>query len=90
MNANWLDWVAVAVIGGVVGVSELISRYKDDPWLHQSWPAAFYLAINSAASVGALLLMPTVGWAYRAKCGSSWRASARWLFPDVALRGSGR
>jgi hypothetical protein len=62
MNASRLDSAAAAVLGGVVGVSELISRYKDDPWAAiKSWPAAFYLAINSAASVGALLLMPE-GW----------------------------
>lgn len=62
MNANWLDWAAAALLGGVVGVSELISRYKDHPWAAiKSWPAAFYLAINSAASVAALLLMPA-GW----------------------------
>jgi hypothetical protein len=62
MNASGLDCAAAAVLGGVVGVSELISRYKDHPWAAvKSWPAAFYLAINSAASVAALLLMPS-GW----------------------------
>src|ERR1700678_3984077 len=62
MNWSWLDWAAAAALGGIVGVSELISRYKDDPWAAiKSWPAVFYLAINSAASLGALLLMPD-GW----------------------------
>ena len=62
MNWSWLDWAAAAALGGIVGVSELISRYKDDPWAAiKSWPAIFYLSINSAASVGALLLMPD-GW----------------------------
>jgi hypothetical protein len=31
MNWTWLDWAAVALLGGVVGASELISRYKDEP-----------------------------------------------------------
>src|ERR1035437_11175333 len=52
MNWAWLDWVAVALVGGVVGTSELISRYKDDPWAAiRSWPARFYIAANSAASI---------------------------------------
>src|ERR1035441_6523772 len=63
MNWGWLDWVAVALIGGIVGTSELISRYKDDPWAAvRSWPARFYIAINSAASVGALGLIHANGW----------------------------
>jgi hypothetical protein len=32
MDWSWLDWAAVAVLGGGVGSSELISRYKDHPW----------------------------------------------------------
>ena len=27
-----MDWAAVAALGGLVGASELISRYKDDPF----------------------------------------------------------
>src|SRR5438128_2741123 len=63
MDWSWLDWAAVAALGGVVGASELISRYKDHPgaaiW---SWPAIFYVALNSAASAGALGLIQANGW----------------------------
>lgn len=63
MDWSWLDWAAVAVLGGVVGASELISRYKDDPGAAiKSWPAIFYIAINSVASVGALGLIHANGW----------------------------
>ena len=63
MDASWLDWAAVAALGGVVGASELISRYKDDPVASiQSWPAIFYILLNSAASVGALGLVHAGGW----------------------------
>jgi hypothetical protein len=63
MDWTWLDWVAAAALGGVVGASELISRYKDDPGSAiRSWPAIFYIAINSAASLGALGLMHANGW----------------------------
>src|ERR1035437_234216 len=55
MNWSWLDWVAVALLGGIVGTSELISRYKDDPWeAIRSCPARFSIDINSAASLGDL------------------------------------
>ncbi|SPE39422.1 hypothetical protein SBA3_3200003 [Candidatus Sulfopaludibacter sp. SbA3] len=51
MNGDWLHWAAAAVLGGVVGASELISRYKDEPGAAiRSWPAIVYLAINAAAS----------------------------------------
>src|SRR5579859_4289744 len=63
MDGNWLDWAAVAVLGGVVGASELISRYKDNPGAAiKNWPAIFYVAINCAASVGALGLIHAYSW----------------------------
>jgi len=58
MDWSWIDWPAVALLGGVVGASELVSRYKDDPWVSmKSWPAAFYISINSVASIAALGLI---------------------------------
>jgi hypothetical protein len=63
MDPYWFDWPAVALIGGIVGASELISRYKDDPGAAiKSWPAILYIAINAAASVAALGLIGTAGW----------------------------
>ena len=63
MDWSWLDWAAVAMLGGVVGSSELISRYKGDPWAAiKSWPAIFYVAINCIASVGALGLIHANSW----------------------------
>jgi hypothetical protein len=63
MDPSWLDWSAVALLGGAVGATELISRYKDHPGAAiKSWPAIFYIAINSAASVGALGLIRANGW----------------------------
>jgi hypothetical protein len=63
MDWSWLDWAAVALLGAVIGASELISRYKDDPGAAlRSWPAVFYIAINSAASVAALGLIRANGW----------------------------
>src|SRR5260370_36754767 len=63
MDLIRLDWTVVAVVGGVVGASELISRYKDNPWAAiKNWPAIFYITINCAASVGALGLIHAYGW----------------------------
>ncbi len=63
MEANWTDWAAVAVLGGVVGASELISRYKDDPGASlRTLAASFYIAVNSVASLGALGLIRANGW----------------------------
>src|SRR5437867_1880181 len=63
MDWRWFDWAAVAGLGGVIGASELISRYKDAPGAAiKSWPALFYIAINSVASLGALALMHANGW----------------------------
>ena len=63
MELTWLDWTEAVLLGGIVGASELISRYKDDPGSAiQSWPAVFYIAINSVASAGALGLIHANGW----------------------------
>jgi hypothetical protein len=63
MDWTWLDWRAVLVLGGVVGASELVSRYKDHPAAAiQTWPAVFYIALNSIASIGALGLIHANGW----------------------------
>ncbi|MBV8906439.1 MAG: hypothetical protein JOZ22_22595 [Acidobacteriia bacterium] len=63
MDWSWLDWAAVAVLGGVVGASELISRYKDHPGnAIRTWPAGVYIAINAIASAGALGLIRANGW----------------------------
>jgi hypothetical protein len=59
---SWLDWIAVAALGALVGASEWIARYRDAPdRALRTWPAAFYIAINLAASVGALGLIHANG-----------------------------
>ena len=60
---SWLDWLAVAALGAIVGVSELTSRYRDAPQAAlRTGPAVFYIAINMAASVAALGLMRANHW----------------------------
>jgi len=63
MDSTLPDGTAVALLGGLVGASELISRYKDDPFAAlKTWPGASYISINSAASVVALGLIHGYGW----------------------------
>lgn len=53
------DYAVVAVLGGIVGLGELASRYRDAPEraLSRSAAAWFYCAINALASVAALHLL---------------------------------
>lgn len=68
MDASWLDWPAVAVLGGLVGTSELVSRYKDDPWAAiKTLPAIFYIVINCAGSLAALGLIHELKWSENAR-----------------------
>jgi hypothetical protein len=58
MDWTSIDWAAVAVLGGLVGASELISRYKDNPFAAlKTWPGVSYISINSIASVAVLGLL---------------------------------
>jgi hypothetical protein len=59
------DLIAAAAIGALVGIGELISRYRDLPFralLTSS--AVVYVAINTTAALGALLLIRVVGWEF--------------------------
>jgi len=63
MNWTLLDWAAVAALGGLVGASELVSRYKDNPVAAlKTWPAIFYISVNTIASVAALGLIHGYHW----------------------------
>jgi hypothetical protein len=59
------DWIAVAVLGALVGTGELVARYKDAPFRALLTPPAFlYVAINIAAALGALFLIRAFGWEF--------------------------
>ena len=49
------DWIAVAAIGGIVGVGELVSRYRDEPAKAMfTLPALLYVGLNASAALMAL------------------------------------
>lgn len=60
-----MAWIAVAVIGGLVGMAELVTRYKDAPSaalrLLSAWT---YIGINAAASVIALYVVRAFDWKF--------------------------
>jgi len=80
-----MDWLIVGLFGGLVGTSELISRYRDAPVRAVlNWWAAFYIALNVAASLGALGLIYAFDW----KFGVTGDAVIRWTRVLVASFGA--
>ena len=79
-----LDYLAAALLGGLVGAGELSSRYRDAPGRAlYTQPALFYIALNIAASVVALALTHAFGWTFGAS-GNPGDAALRWTQVLVA------
>lgn len=84
MDVSVLDYVAVALLGGLVGAGELSSRYRDAPGRAlYTRPVLFYILLNIAASVIALALTHTFGWTFGAS-GKPGDATVRWTQVLVA------
>ncbi len=63
--------VAAGILGALVAIAELVSRYRDEPGpALLSIPAIVYLAVNVGASLAALYLIKTFDWDFGAS-GSS-------------------
>lgn len=61
--AHILEYVAVMALGGLVGIGELVSRYRDAPGRAlKTIPALFYIALNMGAAAGALFLLTVLKW----------------------------
>ncbi|MBB4266933.1 hypothetical protein [Roseospira visakhapatnamensis] len=55
--ALW-EWIAVAVLGALVGVAELVGRYRAAPLAAlRNIPAALYVSVNAVASLMALFVL---------------------------------
>ncbi len=79
-----LDYLAAALLGGLVGAGELSSRYRDAPGRAlYTQPALFYIALNIAASVVALALTHAFGWTFGAS-GNPGDPTLRWTQALVA------
>ncbi len=65
MLALTLQWVIVALLGGLVGGGELVSRYRDAPaGALRTKASALYIGINVIAAIGALALANTFDWTF--------------------------
>jgi hypothetical protein len=63
MSQDWQDLVLVFLFGALVGLGELLARYRDEPRRAiVTSPAMLYIAINGFASVFALIAIVTFGW----------------------------
>ncbi|MFI6920250.1 hypothetical protein ACIBIZ_09860 [Nonomuraea spiralis] len=63
----WISYAAVALIGAMVALAELVSRYRDDPsGALLSVPAALYLAVNAGGAVAALWMVTQFRWTFGA------------------------
>ena len=59
---NGLDLLWVALLGGLVGTGELITRYRDAPTaVLRSAAALFYIALNALAAILALAMVRAFG-----------------------------
>src|ERR1043166_5701975 len=59
----FLAHLLVFLFGGAIGVSELVSRYRDAPFRALvTGPAFLYILLNALASFGALLLIRQFDW----------------------------
>jgi hypothetical protein len=61
--ADTTQYLSVGLIGGCVGIAELVSRYKDDPYeAIRNRHAVLYTTINVLAALIALLALKTLGF----------------------------
>lgn len=64
MEQGW-DYAWVALLGGLVGTGELISRYRDEPGRVFRAPSAYlYILVNIAAAVLGLRLIRLFEWKF--------------------------
>lgn len=60
-----IEYLVTVAIASMVGVAELISRYRDRPATLLRVPSTWtYVTINGAAGAGSLLLLHTFGWKF--------------------------
>jgi hypothetical protein len=63
MSSDWVDGIAVFVLGALVGIGELVARYRDEPTRAiTTRPAMLYVAVNGLASLFALVAIVTFNW----------------------------
>lgn len=60
-----LDYGVSFLFGGLVGLSELIARYRDEPWeAIKTLASLWYIFINACAATGSLYVAKTFHWTF--------------------------
>lgn len=63
MNILWYEWLTVAGLGAIIGTTDIISRYRDEPDnALATMPSLFYLFVNGMASTLTLVSIRSFGW----------------------------
>lgn len=63
MNFNWYEWLVACGLGALIGITDIISRYRDEPDnALGTWPSMFYLFINALASGVTLVSVRAFNW----------------------------
>jgi hypothetical protein len=64
------DYLVVGLLGGTVGLGELVSRYRlHAGFVMRHYITYIYVGINIAASIGALVLIHTFDWTFGVESG---------------------
>ncbi|MCG2785507.1 MAG: hypothetical protein L6461_10425 [Anaerolineae bacterium] len=63
MSILWYEWLTVIGIGALIGITDIISRYRDEPDdALGTMPSIFYLFVNAAASSLTLICIRAFEW----------------------------
>jgi hypothetical protein len=63
MDILWYEWLTVAGLGVVIGITDIISRYRDKPYsVIWTMPSLFYLFVNALASIMTLVTIRAFDW----------------------------
>ncbi len=72
---HWFNFILAGLLGGLLGIAELLSRYRDRPMRTFRRGAAWaYVTVNASASVLALVLIDQFEWDF-GQSGGSLRAT---------------
>ena len=87
MSVEMQDFAMVIALGALIGIGELISRYRDDPAsVVLTVPGVVYLMLNASAAAAALALIRLYGWSFGVEPGDT--EKLRWIQVLVAGLGA--
>lgn len=79
MNATLQDYIIVALLGALVGIGELVSRYRDAPARAiVTGPAFLYTGLNAVAATVALALLDAFGVTFGQSAQAASMANVHW------------